>query len=70
MAHFEVGKDVVCRDMLKTKEIFANCYVRRKYKLFFVNSDGLYLILDTWSSQKIVKMVKILNKVENNLIIK
>lgn len=56
--------------MLKTKEIFANCYVRRKYKLFFVNSDGLYLILDTWSSQKIVKMVKILNKVENNLIIK
>ncbi len=56
--------------MLKTKEIFANCYVRKKHKLFFVNSDGLYLILDTWSSQKIVKMVKILNKVENNLIIK
>jgi len=56
--------------MLNTKQIFAENYTRKKHKLFFVNSDGLYLILDTWSSQKIVKMVKILNKVENNLIIK
>ena len=56
--------------MLNTKQIFAENYTRKKHKLFFFFFDGLYLILHTYSSQKIVKMVKILNKVENNLIVK
>ena len=41
-----------------------------KYKLYFVDSYGLYLIIESYSKERLTKMYRVLKKVNRNLILK
>ena len=41
-----------------------------RYKLYFVNHDGLFLIMHDYSKVRLVRMINTLRKVQNNLILK
>lgn len=65
-----IGKILFILIMLNTRQLFLDNRLKKNYRLYFVNSDGLYLICKSWSIRVIEKWIRILDKVEVNLIVK
>ncbi len=52
------------------RQLIFDKAIGRKYKLYFVNYEGLWLIIEDYSKHRITRMFKKLKRLQNNLILK